>query len=1117
MLRRLSVFLQLLSLAVCVFAQKPSPKPNEDNHSQEAFVVEQFSHKEKFENDGTALKEDVARVRIQSEAGVQKYGLLTFSYASGTGTFEIAYVRVRKPDGSVVETPPENIQDMAAQITRQAPFYSDLHEKHVAVKGLSVGDVVEYRTIDHTTKPLAAGEFWTSYSFTHEAIISDEEVEISVPRDRNVKVKSATVKPVITETGGYRVFTWHSANLKRKDDSNNKREAIELAWQLARGRLPQFDIILSSFTSWDEVGRWYDNLQEEKVKPTSEVSAKAAELTKNATNDDAKMRALYDYVSTQFRYIGVAFGIGRYQPHSAAEVLENQYGDCKDKHTLLASLLSAVGIPAYPALISTSREVDADVPSPGQFDHVITVVPRGNELVWLDTTSEVGPFRFLVSPLRDKHALVVWKDKPPGLASTPADPPFESVQDFSMNATLDDAGTLVGNADFSTRGDSEYLLRLAFRAVPLPQWKELGQEISSGSGFGGEVSEVTASSPEKTDQPFHFSYRYTRKDFGDWANRRIVTPEPFINLLAPGDDELLPVGPSYLGSPLHIHFHSQVTLPADYYPSLPISVHLHEDFAQFDVTYDFENGKLISDRDLKTLMREVPAAERYRYLGFVKAVRDDYGVYISLHSGLPSMASTLFSGLPSNPLPLPAPAARLMSTLKNLPDSSNAGAAQQETEARTAMGRNDTQSAVASLRRALDADPKFTRAWVLLGGLLITRKQLQTADNGSLLLTGKQIDEGIKAFHNGMALDPAEPAIPKALGFSLMAASQFDDAIPVWQDFIKSHPDDVDGPMNLGNCLNQLKRYSEAAAAYQAAEKLGSDHAQSEMMTGLAYLRAGKRENAETEFSKLANGDTKGLILNDVAYEMANSDLNLPLALSYAQKAVTGVEQESQKITLPELKISDLNHIFRVAAYWDTLGWVNEKMSQTDAAEQYLKASWKLTQDGVVAGHLCHLYRRTHETAAAIQMCEAALSRLTMSNQLALGDFTTERDAAQENLDYLTHGTFKSKAPIDGADFVVRERTFKLPRFLSGTESAEFFVLFASDGRNKMFKTEDVKFISGSPKMRLQGKQLKNIDFKFPAPDNIPMRFVRRGILGCYQFTGCSFVLLDPSSVRSLN
>jgi len=265
---------------------------------------------------------------------------------------------------------------MAAEITRQAPFYSDLHEKHVAVKGLGVGDILEFRTEEYTTKPLASGQFWTEYGFTHDQIVLDEQLEISLPREREVKIKSAEVQPVISDEGAYRLYTWHHTNLNHKDETNKKREAIEGLWKQLRGRFSQPDVLMSSFASWDDVGRWYAGLQEDRVKPTQEVTAKAMELTGKASNDEAKLRVLYGYVSTQFRYIGVSFGIGRYQPHSAAEVLANQYGDCKDKHTLLASMLAAVGIPAYPALIRSNREVDAEVPSPGQFDHLITVVPR---------------------------------------------------------------------------------------------------------------------------------------------------------------------------------------------------------------------------------------------------------------------------------------------------------------------------------------------------------------------------------------------------------------------------------------------------------------------------------------------------------------------------------------------------------------------------------------------------------------------------------------------------------------------------------------------------------------------------------------------------------------------
>jgi tetratricopeptide (TPR) repeat protein len=1094
-----TVLLLFLSLAAFSVAQAPAPsKPegSKPDQSQEAFVIEQFSSKQRFENDGTASRENTARVRIQSEAGVQQYGLLAFSYASGTGTFEITYVRVRKADGSVVETPPENVQDMAAQITRQAPFYSDLHEKHVAVKGLNVGDVLEYETREQVNKPLAPGQFWTSYGFTRDQIVLDEQLEVIVPRDRAVKLKSKTIQPTVSEANGYRVYTWHNASLLHKDETKDKRKATELLWQQSRGRLAQPDVLMSSFANWEEVGRWYGGLQEERVKPTPDVTGKAAELTKNATNDEGKMRLLYGYVSTQFHYIGIAFGIGRYQPHSASEVLANQYGDCKDKHTLLASLLTAVGIPAYPALVSTTHDVDLDVPSPGQFDHVITVVPRGSGLTWLDTTAEVGPYQYLVPNLRDKRALAIWKDKPAALISTPADLPYATSEVFNINAKLSDAGVLEGDADFSLRGDLEYFLRAGFRAVALPQWKDLVQRISYMTGFGGEVSEATASSSEKTDEPFHFSYKYTRKDFGDWPNKRILAPEPLITLPT-GEEDSLPLGPTWLGPLTDIRFVSQVQLPAGYKPEIPDAIHWKSEFAQFDVAYEFKDGKLVGERHLKTLMLEVPAADREEYKKFVKTVQDDYGSFIPLLSGSRSSEVAEVRNSTFN----------AVNALNNLPDSGNAEALRLETAGRDALEKRDWQGAVSSFYRAVAADPKFTRAWVVLG---------------EVLLTQKQNDDGMDAFHKAIAIDPAQPAIPKTLGHILMANSRFEEAVPVWQDYVKTFPHDVDGPSNLGNCLVKLKRYPEAAAAYEASVKIEEDRPALWVNLGSAYLQAGERDKAEVAFTKIADVDKDGNYFNDVAYYMANGDLKLPLALDYAKKAVRKVEEESEKISLPDLKMEDLRKVQTVAAYWDTLGWVEERMSKLDEAELYLRASWRLTQDGVVAGHMCHLYRREHKVERAIHMCRAAVYRMSMSQQLALDQYATEIAAAQENLNYLTGGAAKSelaksKSTAEASDQVIHEREFKLPRFLQGTESAEFFVLLASDGTGKKFKVQDVKFINGSEKMKLQGKQLKNVDFDVPAPGDVPTRFVRRGILGCYEYSGCSFVVLDPSSIRSLN
>ena len=49
------------------------PEAVKHDYSQEAFVVEQYKSIYRFENDGTGRKETIARIRVQSEAGVQQW------------------------------------------------------------------------------------------------------------------------------------------------------------------------------------------------------------------------------------------------------------------------------------------------------------------------------------------------------------------------------------------------------------------------------------------------------------------------------------------------------------------------------------------------------------------------------------------------------------------------------------------------------------------------------------------------------------------------------------------------------------------------------------------------------------------------------------------------------------------------------------------------------------------------------------------------------------------------------------------------------------------------------------------------------------------------------------
>jgi transglutaminase-like putative cysteine protease len=424
------------------------------DYSKEPFIIQSASTKITFENDGKQKREDTVRILVQANAGLQAWGILHFPYPSGISTLEISYVRVTKPDGSVVETPISDVQEVTPDISREAPTYSDLKDKQVAVKGLQVGDTLEYSAQTQVTKPLISGQFWYTHEFLHGVVALQQELQIGVPRERYVKVKSPDVQPATRDEGAARIYDWKTASLEPTTDQKSADAADD-------NKVP--DVQLTSFRSWDEVGQWFKSLVDPQAAVTPAIQAKAAAVTTSATSNNDKVRALYDFVSLKFRYVGISLGIGRYQPHSATDVLNADFGDCKDKHTLFAALLAAENIKAVPVLMNSSAKIDPDVPSPGQFDHVITALPQGDGYQFLDTTPEVAPYGLLMGTLRDKQALVIPAQGPATLVQTPKDPPFPPYDHFTTDATLDNAGTLVANTQMNFRGDDEVLFRALMR------------------------------------------------------------------------------------------------------------------------------------------------------------------------------------------------------------------------------------------------------------------------------------------------------------------------------------------------------------------------------------------------------------------------------------------------------------------------------------------------------------------------------------------------------------------------------------------------------------------------------------------------------------------------------
>jgi tetratricopeptide (TPR) repeat protein len=1034
----------------------PAPSPQtlsakSPDYSAESFVVAKYATDVTYADDGTGERTLTVQVKVQSDAAVHQLGLLEFPYESRNEHLDFVYVRVRKPDGSVVTTPESDAQDQAAEVTRQAPLYSDLHIKQLPVKALSAGDVLEYQVRQVRTVAAAPGQFWFTQDFLRNGVVLEETASLSVPRKKYVQVESPQVKPEITETGDRRIYRWRSSQLEKSKPAGDKPTKPVVVEEPP-------SIAVTTFKDWAEVGRWYGELQKDRVTVTPAIQAKADELVKGKTTDLEKIAAIYSYVATQYRYIGVDFGIGRYQPHSADDVMQNQYGDCKDKHTLLATLLKAEGYDAWPVLVGSRHALQSNVPSPGQFDHVITAVTLNKSVLWMDSTPEVAPFQMLFSTLRDKQVLGIPNSGLPVLMKTPEDPPFPSFDKFDAKGTLATDGTLAAHFDVTLRGDDELLYRMGFHNTPRMQWQTLAQNVSYAAGFSGTVSNVDAGLPEKTVEPFHYSYDYARKEYSDWANRRILPLAPPVSF-AYGEDDAKPADTILLSGPVTYSSHTAIQLPEGYTADVPSPVRQQADFGTYSATYTLDKNTLIVDRSLGFTQREIPVAKWDDYIRFEKGVVADENTFIQL-IGAGSNQSA--DQKPSNP-----DAAKLIR-----------------------QAYLDIQGRSYELaRKELDQ-----------ANQLSSREEGLWAEYGYLDLMQSKRDDGIAAYRKEIENHPENFAVYRSLAGTLMAANRPDEAVETLRALLKADPENVDARQQLAFILIEKKRYAEAIPVLEEAVAKSPDRPRLKVMLASAEMSSGAKDKGAAVMREVLTNSNDESILNDGSYELAVANIELPLARTSCEKALHLLDDLTSKASLTAVTDDDLLHANHLAATWDTMAWILFRQGELAHAEDYSRAAWMLSPDAVSGAHLGEIYEAEGKTKEAIHTYQLAV---------AAGNGLRPADEAEEKLKKLApdKASFNRVGPI--SEELSHLRTVAVPAEGKKSGSADFFILFSPK------QADDVQFLHGEESLKPLASALKSAKFDVPFPAGSTAKLVRRGILYCSEaLKGCEFTMLLTENTK---
>jgi uncharacterized protein HemY len=774
--------------------------------------------------------------------------------------------------------------------------------------------VLEWQARIVRTKAEAPDEFWGQDSFDKGVVALEEAVELRVPAGKVVKIWSPTQKPVESMAGGERVFRWvdsqtrTTAILKAEEEARNK-----VIWtpkqetEAKEGLLPV--IAWTTFPSWEAVGAWYRGMEGDRMVPSKEVKAKVAELIAGKVTEEEKVRAVYGYVATQIRYIGVAFGVGRYQPHNAVEVLENQYGDCKDKHTLLAAMLGALGVKTDAVLVGAGIRFNPEVPSPAAFNHLITLATVDGKPVWLDATAEVAPYRMLMAVIRDHSALAVPDAGAARLERTPAGLPFKPFQTMDAVGALDKDGISESKMTLTFRGDVELLVRATMRQIPPAQYDLLMQNMSQGMGYGGKTRHAEFSKAEDTLAPLTIHYDYHRDKAGDdWDHLRTIAQLAPVTLPVP-DLKDPPIRALNLGIPRIETSTAAMKLPDGWSAELPEAVHAHSTYANWDQTYRLEKGILYAERKVEILVEMVPVTDWQAYKKWTDATEPGTEKYVQLKrpevEAAPETASTLVQS------------------------------------AYEAIQHNDLDNAMQKLDEAKLLNEKQKLLWSTYGFAAYSR--LKWSDAAA-------------DYEKELALHPDTYGVYRDLAMANRLQHKDLEAIAVARRWVAAQPSDRKAVIFLIGLLTTQEHYAAAVAAAEAGiaalpAKQQKDE-QLQLALGDAQMKAGLKIRGIATLTELLKRTEDPNIMNLAAYELALSGQQLELDLVKVRAALAEMTGVSKSWTLNEDLETLRSKSQSMAAAWDTMGYILLRNGKFAEAENYVRAAWMNRRDVDSGEHL---------------------------------------------------------------------------------------------------------------------------------------------------------------------
>jgi hypothetical protein len=400
-----------------------------------------------------------------------------------------------------------------------------------------------------------------------------------------------------------------------------------------------------TFRDWPTMGLWYQGLTRGRRDASPDIKQKVAALTASSKTPPEKMKAIAEFVQHDIRYVAISLGIGGYQPHSASETFQNRYGDCKDKATLMSSMLKEAGIESFYVVINTERgSISSDSPAElHAFDHMILAIrlpegmndssvvatiedPKLGKLLFFDPTNTFVPFGAIGGYLQANYGLLV---TPEGgaLVELPKLPAASTGTNRKGTIRLNAAGNFSGEFVEVHRGDSAWDQREYLKSVGNESDKVKVLEAMLAESLSNfSITKATIDNLNYNDQPFGFTYSVAAAGYAKLAGGLLLIRPRVIGvetsgLLEKKEPRQFPV---IFEGPRRDFDAFEIALPAGYeVEDLPPPVDMDYSFASYHSKTEESGNTLKYTRTFEIKELSVPLSKMEELKKFYRAIGSD--------------------------------------------------------------------------------------------------------------------------------------------------------------------------------------------------------------------------------------------------------------------------------------------------------------------------------------------------------------------------------------------------------------------------------------------------------------------------------------------------------------